>query len=256
MTKAPDNGTDYERELNTVHFFFYPQGRTDAPCVFYHKVDLKGSTTGSEKVTIYVVEDAINKIFPTDDPCEVFAIANLPDYLTPAADSHIFEDNSEYTTLDLLQKYILKLDDETNEDYVPSHDGVNKPFVMAGLGTAEKGFKKNAVGSISLRRAASKVTISVAIPEYIDKVPVVDNGAVKEIRMVPFPFEEDPNLETINAALHNGNYKGYLYSDVDDAVDSYFIASSKKKFTFSHYLDPVVDENGQVTTPKRRVYTC
>ena len=260
MTKADDKGTAYERQLNTVHFFFYPKGQTDSPCVFYHKVDFKGSTTGKEQVKIFVVEDAIGKIFPTDNTCEVFAIANLPEYLTPAVDSDIFKDDSEYTTLDKLQKYILKLDDENNPDYVPSHDGVNKPFVMAGLGTAQKDSKKNAVGSINLRRAAAKVTISVAIPEYIDNVPVTEDGKLKYVRMVPFPFEENPSLETINAAFHNGNYKGYLYSDVDDAIDSCYIASSKKQFKFSHYLDPIKYKNpemeNQDSIPTRRVYTC
>ena len=48
MTKADDKGTAYERQLNTVHFFFYPKGQTDSPCVFYHKEDFKGSTTGKE----------------------------------------------------------------------------------------------------------------------------------------------------------------------------------------------------------------
>ena len=131
---------------------------------------------------------------------------------------------------------------------------------MAGLGTAQKDSKKNAVGSINLRRAAAKVTISVAIPEYIDNVPVTEDGKLKYVRMVPFPFEENPSLETINAAFHNGNYKGYLYSDVDDAIDSCYIASSKKQFKFSHYLDPIKYKNpemeNQDSIPTRRVYTC
>lgn len=260
MTKVNDAGTDYEKKLNTVHFFFYPKGQTNSPCVFYHKEDFGGSTSGKEQVKIYVIEDAISKIFPAENTCEIFAIANLPEYLTPAENSNIFKDNSEYTRLDVLQRYILKLDDENDPSYLPTHDGVNKPFVMAGLGTAQKDSKKNATGSINLRRAASKVTISVAVPEYIDNVPVVENGVERFVRMVPPPFEQEPDISTMNAAFHNGTYKGYLYSDVDEAVDTFFIDSSKKRFKFSHNLDPIPyknpEMNGRDSIPTRRVYTC
>lgn len=253
MTKASDPGTDYERQLNTLDVFFYPKGQTSSPCVFYHHEVLNGNVSGQAEIKINVLEDVIRTIFPTENTCDVFIIANLPDYLTPE-DSDTFAPGSEHTTLELLQKYILKLDDETDEDYVPMHDMVDKPFVMAGLGTAQKDSKRNATGSISVRRAASKVTLSVIIPDYLD-VEVTNDGVTETVRMVP-TFEDAPAVQTINAAFHNGAAKGYLYNEADAAVDGLFIASSKKTFKYSHSLPEETDPETSKVIPSRRVYEC
>lgn len=86
LTKAIDNtGEAYERELKTLDIFFYPKGQTAEPCVFYHHVDLN-ATFGQTEVNIYVVEDAIRKIFPTQNLCDIFVIANLPADVKPAED--------------------------------------------------------------------------------------------------------------------------------------------------------------------------
>ena len=253
MTKASDPGIEYERQLNTIDVFFYPKGQTGSPCVFYHREVLNGNVSGQAQIKINVLEDVIRTIFPTENTCDVFIIANLPDYLTPA-DPDTFKAGSVHTTLDLLQKYILKLDDETDHSYVPMHDMVNKPFVMAGLGTAQKDSKRNATGTISIRRAASKVTFSVIIPDYID-VQMTNDGVTETVRMVP-TFEDEPTVQTMNAAFHNGAAKGYIYNEVDAAVDNSFLSSSKKAFRFSHTLPEEIDPNTSEVIPSRRVYEC
>ena len=257
MTKVADPGTEYERKLNTLDIFFYPKGQTSSPCVFYHHEDLNNNTSGEAQIKINALEDVIRAIFPTEITCDVFVIANLPDYLTPT-DPTVFNVGSVHTTLDALQSYVLKLDDENDTEYVPMHDMVNKPFVMAGLGTALKDSKRNATGTINLRRVASKVTISVIIPDYID-LEVTTDGVTETLRMEP-TFDDNPPLSSMNAAFHNGAYKGYLYKDVDDAVDNFFLKSSKKTFKYSHslpaeeYTDPNTSE--LVSIPSRRVYKC
>lgn len=222
LTKAIDNTCEaYERELKTLDIFFYPKGETDEPCVFYHHEDLT-NTFAQTEVSIYVVEDAIRKIFPNENLCDIFVIANLPEKVK--SDNVVFEAESEDTRLDRLAEYILQNGDNANPNFVAEYDAVDKPFVMAGLGIGEKDSKKNASGTISLVRASSKVTISVVMPDYLD-VEVTKNSSTgsttETIRMTP-TFEDDPLAETMNVSFHNGTYKGYLRKEVDEAVDTFY----------------------------------
>lgn len=250
LTKAVDNtGEAYERELKTLDIFFYPKGQTAEPCVFYHHVDLN-ATFGQTEVNIYVVEDAIRKIFPTQNLCDIFVIANLPADVKPA--DAVYAAGSEDTRLPVLESYVL---DNSEANY----DAIDKPFVMAGLGTAQKDSKKNAEGTISLVRASSKVTLSVAIPEYLDVEITDENKVTRTVRMV-HPILDTPDVNTMNAAFHNGSYKGYLFKGVDEAVEGNLTSSSKRSFEFSKTLPAVKYKNpekaDQDSIPVRRVYTC
>ena len=249
LTKAIDNtGEAYERELKTLDIFFYPKGQTAEPCVFYHHVDLN-ATFGQTEVNIYVVEDAIRKIFPTQNLCDIFVIANLPADVKPA--DAVYEAGSDATRLPVLESYVL---DNTEANY----DAINKPFVMAGLGTAQKDSKKNAEGTISLVRASSKVTLTVAIPDYID-IEKTMNDVTSTVRMVP-TFEDAPNVSTMNAAFHNGVYKGYLFKEFDESMEDFHASSKKQTFTYSKTLPAVKYKNPELSAqdsiPQRRVYTC
>lgn len=246
LTKAVDNtGEAYERELKTLDIFFYPKGQTAEPCVFYHHVDLN-ATFGQTEVNIYVVEDAIRKIFPTENLCDIFVIANLPADVKPA--DAVYAAGSEDTRLPILESYVL---DNSEANY----DAINKPFVMAGLGTAQKDSKKNAEGTISLVRASSKVTLTVAIPDYIDIEKTI-NDVTSTVRMVP-TFEDAPDVNTMNVAFHNGVYKGYLFKEVDESMDDFHKSSQKQKFTYTKTLLAVkYKDSDQDSIPQRRVYTC
>ena len=250
LTKAIDNtGEVYERELKTLDIFFYPKGQTAEPCVFYHHEDLS-ETFGQTEVNIYVVEDAIRRIFPTQNLCDIFVIANLPAGVKPA--DAVFAAGSDATRLPVLESYVL---DNTEANY----DAINKPFVMAGLGTAQKDSKKNAEGTISLVRASSKVTLTVAIPEYLDVEITDENKVTRTVRMV-HPILDTPDVNTMNAAFHNGSHKGYLFKGVDEAVEGNLRSSSKRSFEFSKTLPAVKYKNpekaDQDSIPVRRVYTC
>ena len=250
LTKAIDNtGEAYERELKTLDIFFYPKGQTAEPCVFYHHEDLS-ETFGQTEVNIYVVEDAIRRIFPTQNLCDIFVIANLPAGVKPA--DAVYEAGSDATRLPVLESYVL---DNTEANY----DAINKPFVMAGLGTAQKDSKKNAEGTISLVRASSKVTLTVAIPEYLDVEITDENKVTRTVRMV-HPILDTPDVNTMNAAFHNGSNKGYLFKGVDEAVEGNLRSSSKRSFEFSKTLPAVKYKNpekaDQDSIPVRRVYTC
>lgn len=260
LTKAIDNtGEAYERELRTLDIFFYPKGETDQPCVFYHHEDLT-NTFGQTEVNIYVVEDAIRKIFPTQNLCDIFIIANLPESVKPA--DVVFAAESKDTRLDRLAEYVLQNGDKANPNFVAEYDAINKPFVMAGLGVGQRDSKKNASGTISLVRASSKITLSVAIPEYLDVevTTTTSTGSTTEtVRMVP-TFEDKPMAETMNVSFRNGTYKGYLSKEADEAVDTFYFSSPKQTFTYSETLKPIKYKNPDKATqdsiPSRRVYTC
>ena len=253
LTKAIDNtGEAYERELRTLDIFFYPKGETANPCVFYHHEDLT-NTFAQTEVSIYVVEDAIRKIFPTQNLCDIFVIANLPESVKP--DDAVFEAGHESTRLDRLEAYVLQNDDKNNPDFEAEYDAINKPFVMAGLGTGQRDSKKNAAGTISLVRASSKITLSVAIPKYIEVKKTI-NDIEQTIRMVP-TIEDNPSINTMNAALHNGSYKGYLSKDVNDEIKGFYLTSDKQEFTYSKTLPAIKYKKSDLDSiPERRVYTC
>lgn len=253
ITKATTNiGTEYERELKTLDCFFYPKGQTDSPCVFYHRATVN-NTSGQAVVPIYVVEDGIRKIFPTDNTCEIFVIANLPDSVIPEGVSFDGNGTNEHTTLKNLCNYVLQIQDSKNKAFTPEYDVQNKPFVMAGLATGLKDSKKNASGTVNLRRAASKVTLSVSIPEYL----IVQDKQGTQVTMLP-QFEKNQNEVALQCAFHNGTYKGYLYKDADKTVDTCLFSTEEKGFTFVKRIEAVKSKLTPEldSIPAKRVYKC
>ena len=169
LTKTVTNpGAAYERQLNTLDCFFYPKGQTGSPCVFYHRQTFAADATGQVKFAIDVVEDAIRKIFPTESTCEIFVIANLPSDVIPEGVEFNSDPTNIHTKLESLESYLLQMKGRQSSEYESDYDDIDQPFVMAGRAIGQKDSKKNASATISLRRAASKITFSVAIPAYLD----------------------------------------------------------------------------------------
>ena len=253
ITKATTNiGTEYERELRTLDCFFYPKGQTDSPCVFYHRATVNNST-GQVVVPIYVVEDAIRKIFPTDNTCDIFVIANLPDSVIP--DGVTFDGNgtNEHTKLENLCNYMLQIKDPQDTEFAAEYDALGKPFVMAGLATGQKDSKKNASATVNLRRAASKVTLTVSIPEYLQ----VKDKQGTLVTMLP-QFELNQNEVALQCAFHNGTYKGYLNKDADITVDTCLFSTEEKGLTYVKKIDAVKSKLTPEldSIPAKRVYKC
>ena len=229
LTKASDAGDAYEREINTLDCFFYPKGLTNEPCVFYHHEDVSGNTTGRVDVLVNVVEDAISKIFPTEGECEVFVIANLPSGVKPNGVSFDNDPENIYTSLDNLSEYVLQIADDETPDFDPSYDAEGKPFVMTGLAVGERTSKKNCTATVMLKRAASKLTLRVAIPPYLDIDDV--NDKTKQIRMRPV-FTDDKNAVTLRSAFHNGAESNYLFKDDHENVNQDLFTTGKYSFTY------------------------
>lgn len=242
MTKAvAPAGAEYERQLKRLDCFFYEKGQTGAPCAYYKKVDL--SEVGGAVIPLYVDESIINAIFPSQNTCDVFLIANLP--------TGTFESGGSGTDVPTLEKISLSL--------AGSYDAVDKPFVMWGEGTAEKGSDNNASGEITLYRAAAKITITVNVPSQIKTTLTEINGdgttTVTEKIMTPI-FEDIDGNSTLKTAFHYGVNKTYLHADYvgNDGksllTEEDFFATDKKDYQY------VSTTPAAGTTPEKYQYTC
>ena len=242
MTKAvAPAGAEYERQLKRLDCFFYEKGQTGASCAYYKKVDL--SEVGGAVIPLYVDESIINAIFPSQNTCDVFLIANLP--------TGTFESGGNGTDVPTLEKTLLSLDG--------NYDAVDKSFVMWGEGTAEKGNDNNASGEIKLYRAAAKITITVNVPSQIKTTLTEINGdgttTVTEKIMTPI-FEDIDGNSTLKTAFHYGVNKTYLHADYvgNDGksllTEKDFFATDKKNYQY------VSTTPAAGTTPEKYQYTC
>ena len=229
MTKAQNwAGLDYERQLLRLDCFFYPKGQTNAPCVYYQKVDV--NEIGSAEIPFYVDESVINTIFPTSDECDVFVIANLT--------SGTFAKGQTGTDVPTLSKTVLTLGN--------NRDAIDKPFIMQGLHIATKGDNNNASGTIPLHRAAAKVTITVNIPEKIE----IEYENADKVTMIPV-LSDDTGAIPFKTAFHNGVKKTYLRDDYSSqlvADDVHHVG--KQNYVAAGEVPAVGD------TPKKYTFTC
>lgn len=229
MTKA-DAGPDYERNLTHLDVFFYVEGQTDSPCVYYQRVTDSKYLTGAAEIPFYVVEEQINQIFPNGNTCDVLVIANLPDGIRPVLSDGVtkatFGTGNVGTEYNRLTALVL----EKGNGY----DHVGQNFIMAGFdGNVRKDGNNNASGTVKLVRAASKITITVNIPEQIVLNASEDS---EEITMVPVLLDDQGNVP-FKTALHNGVKYGYVYpagmvdSDMSVITDEWYFGTDKLGYT-------------------------
>lgn len=229
MTKA-DAGPDYERNLTHLDVFFYVEGQTDSPCVYYQRVTDSKYLTGAAEIPFYVVEEQINQIFPNGNTCDVLVIANLPDGIRPVLSDGVtkarFGTGNVGTEYNRLSALVL----EKGNGY----DDVGQNFIMAGFdGNVRKDGNNNASGTVKLVRAASKITITVNIPEQIVLNASEDS---EEITMVPVLLDDQGNVP-FKTALHNGVKYGYVYpagmvdSDMSVITDERYFDTDKLGYT-------------------------
>ena len=220
MTMA-EGDTDYERKLNRLDCFFYVKGKTNEPCVHYHKAEV--NDFGSATIPFIVDDLKLKEIFPSGSLCDVFVIANIPGDPT-------FEAKTEATTMQALGERVL---DMTAGEY----DVKDKPFVMTGFSTVQKGKNSSATADIALKRVASKVTVTVKVPMSI----TVENSNGAEVIKYPVLVDSDGNVP-LKTSFHYGANKGYLSgASLDDPDNDNFISTGKISYTKSgeeegHYV--------------------
>ena len=249
MTKVSDVGLDYERHLSRLDVFFYVEGQTDKPCVYYQAVTDPQYLTGAAEIPFYVVEEQINQIFPDGNTtCDVLVIANLPEskrtFDTTAEGGYA---NTEYNKLTAI---LLDLNDG-------EYDAIGKDFIMAGFdGNVTKDNNNNASGEVKLVRAASKITVTVNIPEKI----VLNEDSANPVTMVPV-FEEmgenGQKMVSLKTAFFNGVSMGQVFPSgvVDGGMsvlpEECYFETEKFRYKFVKEI-PATGADGV----KKYQYTC
>lgn len=203
QVKGTDPGSDNERALRKLDCFFYTATDTTENSVFHKSFSVDNPY--SSNVSIYVNEEIINAIFPNKrdgETCFVYIVANLPEGIVSTL---------EDTKLPTLRRTLIT---------APFNNvgTTHTSFVMEGGGTATRDEEGNAAsGEIQIRRAASKLTLSVRIPSSITAETRDQNGELllTETWNPSFETPGDPSsgVEGMGAKLLNLVTNSYIHSD-------------------------------------------
>ena len=153
-----------ENLIKTLDYFFYPKGGTAENAVLSERIRLANNgVQNRETVRITIDEDDLAALFPqSQDQCEVFVVANLPEGKIPAN-----------TSLENLKQVSITTDfDDSSKQYPWLQDS----FIMLGEGTAtviDRNQTVVASADIQLERLAAKLTIRIQIEDS-----VTDGGKV------------------------------------------------------------------------------
>ena len=164
--------------------------------------------------------------------------------------------NTEYNRLTAIMLEMEQKDAEGNK-LTQEYDAIGKDFIMAGFdGNVTKDNNNNAEGEVKLIRAASKVTVTVNVPEKI----VLNEDSANPVTMVPV-FEESAQgggkLVSLKTAFFNGVSKGQVFPSgvVDDGMsvlpEDYYFETDKFRYKFVKEI-PASGANGV----KKYQYTC
>ena len=258
----PDPGTERERLLTRLDIFLYPAG--SETCVFYKHVSGLNNTSGSERVPVYVSEEIASALFPDDvTQCDVYVVANMPDDV-------VFEGNE---TVEEIKEIAIR--SEEFKGVVASDGSFVMPenFIMASYDeTSKTDICKvtkngdNITGAVPLKRAASKITMTILVPEFL-KVKARDASAGEDKEEIWRPYFIDPeHPESGVNSMHIGLHKGLLQTMVgDDNVihntdvtgdSDRFETLYTSKFTYKETISKTIEENGQTVTKNYYRYTC
>ena len=194
-TKTPMQGEDayHENTLTTVDYFLYPEGQTGSDAYIHGRVALSGRTS----YNVLVNTSQLSALFSgaaAGNKCDVFVIANYPTEITGATD------------IPRLKSLAL----ETHFNAVTeANDYAMANFVMCGQAKAtviNKNKTKAAEGTITLTRAASKVSFECRVVEHVTITNTITSGEEtleQEITWVPL-------VEQMNAYLVNSFSKGVV----------------------------------------------
>lgn len=257
-----DDGTERERLLTRLDIFLYPAG--SKTCVFYKHVSGLNNTSGSERVPVYVSEEIASTLFPDDAAqCDVYVVANM-------SDDVVFEGNE---TVEEIKEIAIR--SEEFKGVVASDGSFVMPenFIMASYDeTSKTDICKvtkngdNITGAVPLKRAASKITMTILVPEFL-KVKATDASAGEDKEEIwrPYFIDSEHPENGINS-MHIGLHKGLLKTMVgDDNVihntdvtgdSDRFETLYTSEFTYEKTISKTIEENGQTVTKNYYRYTC
>lgn len=254
-TKATISGTSVENTINTLDFYFYPQGGTEQNSTYYKRVTFEGGIEKTADVHLYITDAEFSSIFPQADQnnCVVYVIANLPEEALPAQDAP--------TTLQALKQ--IRIEDEfIDEDGNPV---TPSSFVMEGEKTLTRSSNvaNSVTGEVDLQRVASKITLRLKLPDYI-LVPIYDQegnpllddqGQIVNQVWIPEFSSSGPTggIEDTFVSLHNGVSADYLAGEYTPQSGEYFETAYCGNFTYESSAESYAanSSGAQIHT-----YTC
>ena len=263
-----NDGADRERLLTRLDIFLYPAGKTDQECVFHKNVSGLNNTTGKEVVPVYVSEEIAGRLFLNDaTQCDVYVVANMPDDVTFTGKEKVAD----------IQAMTIR--SEEFKDVVASDGSFVAPekFIMASYDSASKtGVCKvtksgeNIIGNVPLKRAASKITMTVLVPDYINVTAKDLSDNNKEYNEVWRPyFVDSAHPENGVHTMHMGFHKGLLQTMVDGENNivkttaeetttdpDRFETLYTEKFSYKETISETFSENGETVTKNYHKYSC
>lgn len=202
-----------ENLIQTIHYFLYPKGGTDANAVLKGKLTNIGKH-GSATIDIPLVEDVLNNdLFPgTNRECEVYLIANF----SGTTDLENLVD-TRLATLKAIA--IADFYNGTVEDGVRSLATYQKQnsFVMDGQGKVTLDDRSQQVVAkgdiITLKRFAAKYTVCVSTENFIEEVKDADGNITAQKEWTPVLDEMEVRVENV---VSNSTLAGTFGTDLFD----------------------------------------
>ena len=257
-----DDGTERERLLTRLDIFLYPAG--SKTCVFYKHVSGLNNTSGSERVPVYVSEEIAAQLFPGGaTTCDVYVVANMPDNVVFKGDETV-EKIKEITIRSEEFKGVVASDGSfvmPEKFIMASYDETSKTDICKVTKDGD-----NITGAVPLKRAASKITMTILVPEFL-KVEAKDASSREVKEEVWHPYFIDPeHPESGINSMHIGLHKGLLQTMVgDDNVihntdvtgdSDRFETLYTSKFTFDKKIEKEFVEGEQTVKKKYYRYIC
>lgn len=204
-TKTTREGEDayHENTLTTIDYFLYPEGQTTSNAYLHGRVTMNGRTS----YNVLVNTSQLSILFSGaagGNKCDVFAIANYPEEITGPTDVESLKS--------------LAMTTHFNGQAVPTD------FVMCGQTKAiviNKNKTKAAEGTVTLTRAASKVTFECRIANSVtitNKITSGDEIIEQEITWVPLVAQMKAYLVH---SFSNGTVGGEEATMNEGALDRY-----------------------------------
>lgn len=161
-TKATKEGSEVENTINSLDFYFFPEGGTEQPSTYHKRITYDGGIQKKADVHLYITDGDFSKIFPDNkNNCVAFVVANMPEASLPG----------QAASLQALKQIRIEgsFIDSANNPVTPSS------FVMQGEKTLTRSSNtaNSVTGEVELKRAASKITLRLKLPDYI-LVPIYD----------------------------------------------------------------------------------
>lgn len=210
-TKTTMEGEDAynENTLTTIDYFLYPEGQTGSNAYVHGRATMNGRTS----YNVLVNTSQLNALFAgaaAGNKCDVFAIANYPTTITGNTDIETLKN--------------LALTTNFNGSTVMTN------FVMCGQAKAvviNKNKTKAAEGTVTLTRAASKITFECKVADHVVITNTITSGETVEEREITWV----PILDQMGVYLVNGYSKGKVNGEEVTLNEDGFFKYSQRTLT-------------------------